>query len=1662
MSGMVSPDIFFRQPEDGAAAPAFLLEAALDFCLALVDSLQQIHARGERYGVMCLANIRRQADGTLMLATDSGTPPTLPLAYIAPEQTGRMNRKVDLRSDLYSLGVVMYALCCARLPFASENHMELVHSHIARRPAAPRTFNPALPEVLSALIEKLLEKNAEHRYQSAAGVAADLQRCRRALAEYGAVPAFALAEQDHSERLHITEKLYGREAEVATLLQAFERSAHGSAALLLVSGYAGIGKSSLVNEIHQPVMARRGYFASGKFEQFQRNIPYSAIYHALSELIRQILTEDDARITEWRRALAQALGPNGQMVIDVVPELAFLIGPQPPAPKSAASVTSYSYVMQRFVGVFTRPDHPLVLFLDDLQWADVASLKLLALLLTDLEHPSLLVIGAYRDDDVGPGSALPDTIETIRKSASVQHIKLAALQQDSITALIMDSFRISKAKALPLAELVFRKTMGNPFFVGQFLKSLHNDGLLALRHHAWQWNIADIDALGITDNVVDLLTKELARLPEETRSMLAQAACIGTRFEQTMLAAISQVDLPEAGQRLAHAVARGLIRPLDAGLGGARAGTLSYAFLHDRVQQAAYEGIDAARHAAVHLQIGYFLLEAIPSAQHEERIFDIVPQLNQGRALLTTTQDRDLLAGLNLLAAKRARESAALDVHREFVALAEEFGAVAEWRIKPDFMHALTMEKVSAAFARGDYSAMAELCRLASDKSTSLQQDIAARNMLLRCYGSSFRPVEMMAAAIEMMRLVGLPPPKDLGPRHVWWARLRLKLALRGRDPLTLADFPEPRDPQYQMQLIATTAFLGFGFGFYKDSAVIQWLSLELIRKSIRHGVSPLSAYAYAVWGNTLAGKYNRPLEGYKFAKVGALLGARGSMITLSTVSLFEGTVRHRRDAMRLSLQPLVDTYQRATERGDRTGAVVALQYADAMRFHSGAALDSVLLHMRRDITIARRMDYPAIVGMMLPMAMTSARLRGESVVDLAGGLELESFALQRAKLGDLWSVFYVRAVQCISDYYFGETESAVAHAGDALALPGFHFGTPHTAYLMFFSSLARLELVRRQGAPAGQVIAQVGRLQRQLAQWAEHAPMNYLHKWQLVEAELALARQRESRALELFALAIEGAARNDFPGDEALANELLARHLQSKGKSMLARSHMEEAHAKYLAWGALAKVLHLEATYPELLKRSIDSRKSLCAASGGNSQLDIDTIITVSQTLSGEIQLDRLLQKLMQVLIENAGAQKGVLLLQKAGALQVQASYAGSATGNGVIEVLQGTPVEQQNGICLGVINYVRRTRERLVLGDAQIDLRFNADAHVRGAGVRSVLCIPLHKQGELVGIFYLENNLAADAFTPAHTELLQVLSTQIAISLDNAGLYLELEQLVALRTDVISQRNEALKLTLSSLQQTQKQLVESEKLASLGQLVAGVAHEINTPIGIAVTGASTLAEHTATLMALHETGAMRRSDMEKYVHNAATISKLLLSNMERAATLIQSFKAVAVDQTSEERRAFRLRDYIQDVLRNLSPMLRKTLHSITLECDAAIVIDTYPGALAQILTNLVTNALLHGLGQRERGAMAIVVREPDERMIELRFSDDGQGIPEENLAKIFEPFFTTMRGRGGSGLGLNIVYNLVTGRLQGQIRVDSQVGSGTSFLIRFPRQPSESAHAQ
>jgi predicted ATPase/signal transduction histidine kinase len=1647
-----------RRGGSNAAAQAlqvehFDLERALSLAQSLSGCLRGVHNQGELHLALCPANLYAGPDGAIELRNEIPSP----LEYMSPEQSGRMNRGVDYRSDYYSLGVLLYELMTNRLPFEADNVMELIHSHIAKQPVAPSKLNPALPEAVDNIIFKLLSKNAEDRYQSLEGLQADLQQCRDALRDSGAVPVFSLGTRDICDRLQVPQKLYGREVEVAQIIGAFERIADGGVEMLLVTGYSGIGKSSLVNEIHKPVVARRGYLIAGKFDQLKRNIPYFAIALAFRDLIRQLLTESEEQIADWRVRILQAVGSNGQIMVDAIPELIHVIGEQSPVAQlgAAESQNRFNYVVQSFIGVFTRPAHPLIIFLDDLQWADAASLKLIQLIMNHVADSSLLLVGTYRDNEVEAGDPLLLTIAAIKQQSTVNEVNITPLPEASVIELVADTVKAAPENVSHLAGLIYRKTLGNPFFVGQFIKSLHNEQLLTFADGAWRWDIAQIEAMDITDNVVDLLARELDRLPTDTQRLLTYAACIGNRFDLKTLATVGEKSPEQARELLQPAVRAGLLIAPQADMFVATGSPYTlYRFMHDRVQQAAYAGVPENRRKAVHLKIGWLLFNRVSAEQRDERLFDIVQQLNEGRDLLEDTEQRRQLAELNLQAARKGKLTVAYEtVLKHATAGIELLDNSAE--AGSPLYFSLQLEQMEASFLTHRFGDVDRIGQLMLGYAGNNFQRALVHDVLIQSYLYQDRQAEGLALTYKALQLLGVEIPKSAGKLQVAYRYLKTRRLMSSRKVGKFLQLPFQMDPVDNLkQGLLSRAIAAC---YVASPAMFPILTFERVSIILKNGfftpTLPLSLAGYAM---ALIQPFNSIAVGHEMGKLSLSLSRRSQASLSHAVPDVRvefavwALVMHWGQDLASTIAPLYENYQSGLQNGEVEYAAYSLVAAMRAELIMGRHLPMLLEKMQAahiKITNLKQKTTSDAIAVTIGYA---GALMGETALEARVDQQIEAGNPTRLTLFH-WYLFRAVKAYILLDFelaldHIRMSETYLGSAACMATLPVYHLF--HA--LSLFANFGNMNRAQRAEA-----LAKAAALQKKLKLWSRHAPMNCRHKWQLVEAERYRVLGRNDRAVACYEQAARGARNNGFLSDEALANELAGNFYLALDKEPAARLYIDEARFRYGQWGAHAKVRQLERIHAALLPHRIDNQDSEAGSYRSNAarQLDMETVIRASQTLSEEIQLDHLLEKLMRLLVENAGAQKGILLLQKQGVLTVQARVQGEE-----IEVQQDVAATESADLSLRVVNYVRRTRLNVVLGDAAADTRFNVDPYIERNKPKSMLCIPLQKQSELVGILYLENNLAVDAFTPERTELLQILSTQIAISLENAGLYAELEHKVEMRTQALSQKNEQLNDTLVSLKKMQKQLVESEKLASLGQLVAGVAHEINTPVGVAVTGASTLAEETDKIESMYRDGSMRRSDLDGYMATAGTVSRLLLSNMERAAVLIQSFKEVAIDQTSEERRTFRLKAYIDDVLLNLRPLLRKTGHEVEVSCAETIEIDTYPGALSQVLTNFVMNALLHAFDQgKTSGAMAIVVREPDPASIELRFSDTGKGIPQELLPRIFDPFFTTARGTGGSGLGLNIVHNLVTGSLQGRIAVESTIGSGTTFVLNFPRNPAQ-----
>ncbi|MEH2174346.1 AAA family ATPase [Nostoc sp.] len=1335
------------------------------------------------------------------------------LAYISPEQTGRMNRSLDYRTDFYSLGATFYQLLTHRLPFESNDALELIHYHLALEPVPPHVIDPEIPAIVSEIILKLLAKTAEDRYQSAWGIKTDLEQCLIQLENTGRIEPFLLAQQDISDKFYIPEKLYGREKEVETLLAAIARVAGkkdklsaSQVELMLIAGYSGIGKSVLVQEIYKPITQQRGYFISGKFDQYQRNIPYFAIAQAFESLIKQLLTEEDVQLCQWRDNLLTALGSNSRVITKVIPTLELIVGNQadvPVLPPTEAQ-NRFNQVFQNFIRVFTQPEHPLVIFLDDLQWADNASLKLIQLLATSTEKQSLLLMGAYRNNEVNAAHPLMQMMEEIRQAGGVvNQLSLAALSLPDINRLIADTLHCQPENSLPLAELVQQKTGGNPFFINEFLKSLYTEGLVEFDRQTkkWQWSIELIQNRGITDNIVELMAGKIQKLNEKTQQVLQLSACIGNFFDLETLAFAAELSQQEAAQALGMAIAQGLILPmsnahksvvLDVPLPDRP--PIKYKFAHDRIQQAAYSLIPEVKQRIIHLQLGKCLLQNTSAEQREQKIFDITNQLNLGKALIQQQSERDELVELNYLAGKKASASAAYNSALRYFETGLALLAEDCWQRQYDLTLKLYINAAEAEYLNIHFEQANILAQIALSNTANLLDRIRVYELQMQICMAQLELVKAIEIGLQVLEQLGI----SLVVLEAEESLLIELPSLAGLSAMPVMTDPYKLCAMQILKLLCSPVFMA-------KPEIFPQIIITTIGLCIEYGNSPLSAFGFGFYGLLLSGT-GRVDEGYHAGKIALelleMFNARE--LTAKVYNLFNSNIRSWKEHARNSIAPLQEAVQIGLETGDiEWGGYAAANLCSYLFFcEDNLAYTVQKQAIYIDLCIKIQQENPTHfiqiwrqLGLnFCGLAQDKYRLIGESFN--------ETNILPRliaAKTGTVLYIFYV--AKTILLYHFGEYDQALKQAHLAQQQAGAAFGFMQVAVLNFYHSLALLaDYSEVQPTYQQTYLQQVEANQKQMQFWAHHAPMNYLHKWHLVEAERYRVFGQVMEAMDAYDRAITLARENEYLQEEALANELAAKFYLVNHRMTIAKAYLQEARYGYLRWGATAKVQDLEKQYSQLLElrsqRTGTGKVNTTESAATKLEiLDLETVLKASQAIASEILLDKLLAKLMTILIENAGAQTGYLILPTQDEWRVEAM---GSIGNETVAVLQSIPLESRSAdstpyLPTGLINYVIRTQESIVLDNAAQFGNFQSEPWIVQHQSKSILCATLLNQGKLTGIVLLENNLTTSAFTPERIEIFSLLSTQAAISIDNARLLKQQAELNEFLRAEITERQRA-----------------------------------------------------------------------------------------------------------------------------------------------------------------------------------------------------------------------------------------------------------------------------
>ncbi len=1300
------------------------------------------------------------------------------LAYMSPEQTGRMNRTVDYRTDFYSFGITMYEMLTGSLPFKSQDHdpIELIHSHIAVMPEPPMSIYPDIPEVLSDMVMRLLAKAPEERYQNGFGIMADINECIKQFEEKQNIEAFELGRFDISNKFITPPKLFGREKETEDLISGFDAVAtrKTGSAVMVVAGPPGIGKSAMVHEIHKSIVARKGYYISGKYEQFRRDKPYSAIIQAFQVLAKQILSESEERISIWRENLLKALGANGKVITDVIPEVELIIGKQPDLPTLGPeeSRNRFNFVFEKFMAVFPQKEHPLVVFLDDLQWSDLASLQFLKNILTGSGMNYFFLILSYRDNEVGEFHQVMDFLGYIEKSkVKINRITLGTLTVRHIADLIKYFLRCSEEKATKLAELLVKKTGGNPFFVNQFLQTLYNEKMIVHEGaHGWRWDVEKISLMQVTENLVDMMAGKIGRLSKGTQEVLKICACIGNRFDLETLAAVrgSSVDL--ALVDLTEAINEGMVSPL---------GDL-YVFHHDRIQEAAYSLVTDNEKSKLHYKIGKLVLDAADETVLQKKLFYIVDQLNLGVDRIKGAEEQEQLAKLNLEAGRKAKSSAAYKPAFGYLQKGIDLLHDHPWQNQYDLTLALYSESTEAAYLMGDLDKMNALAETTIKYARTTLDRV---NIYLSRINACMAREDYQGAinvALPVLNLLGFRLPEKPTQLDVGIELLKFKFALFGKKTEDILNMPRMTDPE---RLAAVKIIVSIGHAaFYMKPNMLAMVILRGMG-AFRYGLAPEHGFAVASYGILLAAGLWDFKGSIEFGQLGLKLieklGARDQ--ECRTIFVYNAIVRHWSFPLRETIPPLNEGYGTGMETGDLGFASFNLFLSDVHHLFSCKELSELDAIMSKNNQI--------IVGLNQKYNLTLQSLTWQAVLNLRGqcddpikvsGKAIDGEALlpawentnNRAALAVFW---FVKTIMCV---VYNDFALAVKASDQYKKYSASMLGIVINLYAVFCDSMARLftyndfSLSEKMKCRATIVMNQL-----KMKKWSASAPTNGLHMYYLVEALRSwLIQANTKKAESLFERAIHLCKKHEDIIIEGIASEYAIKFFQAAGNEKKANDYKAAAYSCYSRWGATGLLNKLNRMYPDIVtsagKVSQDTTMDASFTTSNTlaATLDLSSVMKVSEAITSEIILERLLQKIMHMSLTNAGAQRGYLILDTDDELTIEVSE--DADKNESL-VMQSMALKDCHEICHAIVNYVHHSGKDIVLGNALYEGPFTEDPYIMRTKCKSILCSPFMHKGNIAGILYMENNLSTNAFTSERLNMLRMFSAQAAISIENARLF-------------------------------------------------------------------------------------------------------------------------------------------------------------------------------------------------------------------------------------------------------------------------------------------------
>ena len=1345
------------------------IEVFLNFAIRIVKIIRNLHRYNiSHYNIKPSNIIYNNKDDILKLSDLKGgginysKSGKTDVNYISPEQTGRMNCTEDYRTDFYLLGITFYQLLTDVLPFSSEEQINIIHAHIAKRPEKPHKINSEIPTVVSDIIMKLLEKGAGERYQSSEGLLADLEHCREQLKAKDSIEPFDIAKHDVFLKFTFPQLLAGRENELAQLLKAFKRAVSGTHEVMLVSGQTGIGKSVLVNEIEKSVVADNGIFISGKYDQLWRNTPYSGVIQAFRNLIRSLLTESDTEIQVWKDKLLAALQPNAKVITDIIPEIKLIIGEQPKVPELAPAETQnrFKHLFKKLVKVFAEESHPLALVLDDLHWADPASIDLFEEIATDNSIRYFSLIGTYRQNEVAPYHPLMLAINAVTQAGvNFKHLELGPLTDESIYSIVSSFLSRYNEDCRKLAKVIHEKTLGNPFFVMQFLQTLYKRKYLFYdASNGWNWDIKKIQELQVTDNVADLMFEKVNQLSKHTLSFLNVCSCIGYKFNAEMLASVTEIPFAEVIDLLRKLENEGFFLPRKN----------EFQFLHDRIRESVYSQISNEHRKKVHYKIGTLALKQTDKKNLSNNIFYIVDQLNEGRSVISDQKEKERLAELNIEAGNKAKIATAYETAKNYFEIAMTLLPLKPWHTDYRLTYTIYKELMECRFLNRDFKGAKELFHIIVKNAESRIDKANAYFTIIFLYINTNSPLNALKLGLEALRLFGIKLSMNIKTVSVFAELVKVKILLRGKPLEKILDLPLMTDEDKItchkiMNIMAMAAF-------YVNPNLFAIIALRSVKEILKYGVNSVSSNMLmsvaGIFANVL-GQYDMS---YRIGELALQLNEKldEKLHKCEVMHVFAFFIQHWKKHAQYDIEVYKEEYPLCLNVGNFIFAGHSVNAAIDCRLMIGCRLDDIIEEAEKYRDLMSYVKDPFIETHFNENLQMAKCLKGltKNKTSLSGSNFDEKLHLQNLyKEKNFFGVCLSLLLKLKLYYLYGFYKEACDVGEELNKHINVPVGTLIVPEYYFYYSLTLIALIKHGLCrKKRKAIGFIHKCQRHMNKWAHVCPQNFEHKNNLIKAELMSLKKTFQEAVALYHAAIKGARDNGYVNEEAVACERTAQFYLGFNAEEEAHSFLQKASRCYGAWGAIAKQKELESRW--LLfsehKNNTDEKNV--------HQFDLETVMQTSQAISNEIVLDNLLQKIMQISITNAGAQRGCLLLETEGQLTVVAEEYADQKGK---HILKPVPIEKYDNISKAIVNYVYRSHEYVILSNASKEGSFVHDRYIIENRCKSILCMPILNKGKLTGILYMENNVAPDAFTEKRLEILKIVVSQAAISLDNARLF-------------------------------------------------------------------------------------------------------------------------------------------------------------------------------------------------------------------------------------------------------------------------------------------------